>query len=562
MALVEWFVKVLHDRPEVAFFLTVMIGYAIGKLRIGSFTLGAVTGVLLAGVLVGQLGITLPASLKQVFFLLFLFAIGYRTGPQFFRGLKKDGLVQAALAVIFSVVGLVMAYVVARLAGYGAGTAAGLIAGSLTESATIGTAGDAIANLPISKEAQTQLANQIPVAFAVTYLVGVIGAAWFLAQIGPRLLGVDLAAECRAYEEKMSGGEKLDTFSAWRTFDIRTFRIDPASSLVGRSVREVEAIVEGKRLHVDRVRRGQQVESPTPDYVLKAGDVIAMAGRHEVIVDRGHTFGTEVTDQDLAQAALDAVDVVITQKPIDGTTLMELAEKPFARGVFLRSISRSGVSIPVSAGTIVERGDVLSIVGKPERTRAAIEAIGVADRVSDVTDMVFVGLGIFLGAIVGIPALRFGALELGLSESVGVLLGGLVFGWLRSLRPIFIRIPSPTLWLFESLGLTGFIAVVGLSAGPDFVRGLQESGLTLVVAALVVLVASQFVTLMVGRYVFKVHPGILLGACAGAGTATPALAAVQEVAKSAVPTLGYGVSYAVGNVLLALWGTVIVFLLR
>jgi putative transport protein len=468
MALVEWFVKVLHDRPEVAFFLTVMIGYAIGKLRIGSFTLGAVTGVLLAGVLVGQLGITLPASLKQVFFLLFLFAIGYRTGPQFFRGLKKDGLVQAALAVIFSVVGLVMAYVVARLAGYGAGTAAGLIAGSLTESATIGTAGDAIANLPISKEAQTQLANQIPVAFAVTYLVGVIGAAWFLAQIGPRLLGVDLAAECRAYEEKMSGGEKLDTFSAWRTFDIRTFRIDPASSLVGRSVREVEAIVEGKRLHVDRVRRGQQVESPTPDYVLKAGDVIAMAGRHEVIVDRGHTFGTEVTDQDLAQAALDAVDVVITQKPIDGTTLMELAEKPFARGVFLRSISRSGVSIPVSAGTIVERGDVLSIVGKPERTRAAIEAIGVADRVSDVTDMVFVGLGIFLGAIVGIPALRFGALELGLSESVGVLLGGLVFGWLRSLRPIFIRIPSPTLWLFESLGLTGFIAVVRLVGGTGF----------------------------------------------------------------------------------------------
>ena len=562
MALIEWFVKVLHDRPEVAFFLTIMIGYAIGKLRIGSFTLGAVTGVLLAGVLVGQLGITLPASLKQVFFLLFLFAIGYRTGPQFFRGLKKDGLVQAALAIVFSVVGLVTAYVVARLAGYEAGTAAGLIAGSLTESATIGTAGDAIANLPISKEAQAHLANQIPVAFAVTYLVGVIGAAWFLAQIGPRLLRVDLAAECRAYEEKMSGGEKLDTFSAWRTFDIRTFRIDPASSLVGRSVREVEAIVEGTRLHVDRVRRGQQVESPTPDYVLKAGDVIAMAGRHEVIVDRGHTFGTEVTDQDLAQAALDVVDVVITQKPIDGMTLTELAEEPFARGVFLRSISRSGVSIPVSAGTIVERGDVLSIVGKPERTKAAIEAIGVADRVSDVTDMVFVGLGIFLGAIVGIPALRYGALELGLSESVGVLLGGLVFGWLRSLRPIFIRIPSPTLWLFESLGLTGFIAVVGLSAGPDFVRGLQESGLTLVLAALVVVVASQLVTLMVGRYVFKVHPGILLGACAGAGTATPALAAVQEVAKSAVPTLGYGVSYAVGNVLLALWGTVIVFLLR
>jgi len=562
MALFEWVVKVMHDRPEVTFFVTITIGYALGRLRIGSFTLGAVTGVLLAGVLVGQLGITLPAALKQVFFLLFLFSIGYRTGPQFFRGLKKDGLAQATLAVVFSVVGLAVAYTIARVAGYEAGTAAGLIAGSLTESATIGTAGDAISNLPISKEAQALLTNQIPVAFAVTYLVGVIVAAWFLAQIGPRLLGVDLAAECRDFEEKMSGGERLDAFPALRMFDIRTFRIDPGSALIGRAVREVESPVEGGRFHVDRVRRGERIESPGPEYVLRVDDVIAIAGRHELIVERSQTFGTEVADRDLAQSALDVVDVVVTQKSIDGTTLADLAAQSFASGVFLRSIHRSGVSIPVTPSTTVERGDVLSIVGKPERTKEAIKAIGVADRVSDVTDMAFVGLGIFIGAFVGIPALRFGALELGLSESVGVLLGGLVFGWLRSLRPIFSRIPSATLWLFESLGLTGFIAVVGLAAGPDFVRGLRESGLTLVLAALLVVVSAQFVTLMVGRYVFHMHPGILLGACAGAGTATPALAAVQEVAKSAVPTLGYGVSYAVGNVLLALWGTVIVLLLR
>jgi putative transport protein len=562
MALFEWVVKVMHDRPEVAFFVTITIGYALGRLRIGSFTLGAVTGVLLAGVLVGQLGITLPAALKQVFFLLFLFSIGYRTGPQFFRGLKKDGLAQATLAVVFSVVGLAVAYTIARVAGYEAGTAAGLIAGSLTESATIGTAGDAISNLPISKEAQALLTNQIPVAFAVTYLVGVIVAAWFLAQIGPRLLGVDLAAECRDFEEKMSGGERLDAFPALRMFDIRTFRIDPGSALIGHAVREVESPAEGGRFHVDRVRRGERIELPGPEYVLRIGDVIAIAGRHELIVERSQTFGTEVADRDLAQSALDVVDVVVTQKSIDGTTLADLAAQSFASGVFLRSIHRSGVSIPVTPSTTVERGDVLSIVGKPERTKEAIKAIGVADRVSDVTDMAFVGLGIFIGAFVGIPALRFGALELGLSESVGVLLGGLVFGWLRSLRPIFSRIPSATLWLFESLGLTGFIAVVGLAAGPDFVRGLRESGLTLVLAALLVVVSAQFVTLMVGRYVFHMHPGILLGACAGAGTATPALAAVQEVAKSAVPTLGYGVSYAVGNVLLALWGTVIVLLLR
>ncbi len=559
--MVSWFVNILHQRPEVAFFVTITLGYAVGRIRIGSFTLGAVTGVLLAGVLVGQLGITLPSSLKQVLFLLFLFSIGYRTGPQFFRGLKKDGLAQAALAVVFAVVGLAVAYAMARAVGYQAGTAAGLIAGGLTESATIGTATDAINQLALGADVKAGLANQIPVAFAVTYLVGVIGAAWFLAQIGPRILRVDLAAECRAYEEKMGGGEKKDQLLAWRIFEIRTFCIEPGSAAAGRSVADLERLVEGARLFVDRVRRGERVERPAQDFVLAAGDVIGLAGRHEILIGNARKFGAEVADPRLVQGAIDALEVVVTRKEIDGMPLAELADKPFARGVFLRGISRSGIAIPVTPGTVIERGDVLSIVGFPDRTKVAIDAIGVPDRVSDVTDMAFVGLGIVLGAVVGIPAFRFGALELGLTQSVGVLLGGLVFGWLRSVRPIFGRIPSATLWLFESLGLTGFIAVVGLSAGPDFVRGLKESGVSLVFAAAAVLFAAQFVTLMVGRYVFRMHPGILLGACAGAGTATPALAAVQEVAKSSVPTLGYGVSYAVGNVFLALWGTVIVFLL-
>jgi len=561
MAFLDWFVRILHERLELTFFVTIALGYAIGRIKIGSFTLGAVTGVLLAGVLVGQLGITLPGVLKQVFFLLFLFSIGYRTGPQFFRGLKKDGLAQAGLAVVFAVVGLLVAYVMARIFGYQAGTAAGLIAGALTESATIGTAGDAIAHLGVGKDAQAQLANQIPVAFAVTYLVGVIAAAWFLAQMGPRILGVDIVAECRAYEEKLGVGDKRDATTTWRIFEVRTFRLDAGSPFAGRAIRDAERAIPGARLLIDRIRRGGAVQAASPELVLAAGDIVGVAGRHELMIEHASVFGTEVADRDLVYAVVDAADLVVTQTQFDGMTLRELAEMPFARGVFLRGISRSGVPVPITPETTVQRGDVLTIVGAPERTNVVIKAMGIADRVSDVTDMVFVGLGIVIGGIVGIPALRYGALEFGLSLSVGVLLGGLVFGWLRSVRPVFGRIPSATLWLFESLGLTGFIAVVGLSAGPDFVRGLQEAGLTLLLAAVLVVVCAQLVTLLVGKYVFHMHPGILLGACAGAGTATPALAAVQEMAQSSVPTLGYGVSYAVGNVLLALWGTVIVFLL-
>ena len=561
--MIDWLIAQLRERPEVAFFVTITLGYAIGRLRIGSFTLGAVTGVLLAGVLVGQLGITLPGAIKQIFFLLFLFSIGYRTGPQFFQGLKKDGLAQAALSAIFCCVGLGFTYAAARVLGYDAGTAVGLLAGAFTESATIGTGTDAISGLAMDESARTALANRIPVAFAVTYLVGVIAAAWFLSQMGPRILGVDLAAECRTYEAAMAGGATpAGQVEAWRQFDIRTFEIKANSRVAGRTVGDVEGMFAGARFYIDRIRRGGRTENPSPDFVLHANDRIAVAARHEPLIENAAAFGVEIAEPSLVPGIADVVDVVVTNRGIAGLTIRELAGLPGARGVFLRSLSRSGLSLPIESEVVVHRGDVLTLVGRPERTKEAIAVLGVPDRVSDATDMVFVGLGILLGAIVGIPAIQVGAMEIGLSESVGVLLGGLVFGWLRSVRPVLGRIPGPTLWLFESLGLTGFIAVVGLSAGMDFVRGIKESGLSLIVAAVVVLLAAQTVTLLAGKHLFRMHPGILLGVVAGAGTATPALAAIQEVAKSPVPTLGYGVSYAVGNVLLALWGTVLVPLIH
>jgi putative transport protein len=155
----------------------------------------------------------------------------------------------------------------------------------------------------------------------------------------------------------------------------------------------------------------------------------------------------------------------------------------------------------------------------------------------------------------------FGQLEVGLSMFVGALLGGLVFGWLRSIAPGAGQVPESSLWLFDSIGLAGFLAVVGIDAGPNFVRGVSESGLELVLAAVVVCALPHIATILVGRYVLGMHPGIVLGVCSGAGTSAPALAAVQERANSKVPALAYGVSYALGNVLLALWGSVMVMLI-
>ena len=561
--MLEGLVGTLRQHPEVTFFLVLGIGYTIGKVKLGGFTLGAVTGTLLAGVAVGQLDVRVSGEVKQAFFLLFLFSIGFRTGPQFFRGLKSGGLQQAALSVIIATTGLTVAYVVSRLFGYDGGTAAGVIAGSLTESATIGTASDAIARLGLPDAEAAAMINRIPVSFAVTYLIGVVGAAWFLAQLAPRLMGINLEEECRRYEREMQG--PAETESSRRKIDCRAYDVQPGSPLAGQRVRDLEGLARDARLFVERMRRDDHIMDAAATTILQPLDRIVVTGRRELLVARMDELKLgilEVDDTDLLDIPAEALDVVVTAADVDGRTLADLAAEDFARGVFVRRILRAGTTIPVFPASELQRGDIVTLVGPSRSVAEASRRVGVPDRATDATDMVLVAFGIVAGALIGLPALMLGHLEIGLSLSVGVLVGGLTCGWLRSMWPRFFgRIPTPTLWVFESLGLAGFVAVVGLDAGPDFVTGLRTTGVSLVVAGLVTVLVPHAVGVGVGRWVFHMQPGVLLGVCAGAGTATPALAAIQEAAKSSVPTLGYGVSYAVGNVLLALWGAVIVALL-
>jgi putative transport protein len=149
-----------------------------------------------------------------------------------------------------------------------------------------------------------------------------------------------------------------------------------------------------------------------------------------------------------------------------------------------------------------------------------------------------------------------------LTASGGALIMGLVFGWLRSVYPTFGGIPEPALWLFDTLGLAVFIAVVGLAAGPSFIDGLRRTGLTLLAVGAVLAVLPHLVAILFGRYVLKMNPVLLLGASAGAGTSTPALRAVQDLAQSKIPVLGYTVPYAIAAIVMAAWGPVIVMLLK
>lgn len=561
----DWFVGMLRSHPEMAVVLTLGFGYLIGKIRVGSVALGAVVGVLIAGAIIGQVGVKPSNDLKTLFFLLFLFSIGYRTGPQFFSGLRSSGFPQIALTVVFCVTALALGVAAAKVFHYDVGTAAGLMAGATTESATVGTATDAINRLGLDDAAKHALLSNVAVAFAVTYFLGVLMTVAFVSRLGPKILGVDLAAECAKLEQEMGLVDDTAIATGYRLFTLRAYRMDGAHD--GKTVREIEAsfAARGNRLFIARIRRGDSIEAGTPDSVVRRGDVVALGGRRSMALAEQANFGTEVDDKTLLDIAVESADVMVTQKAAIGVPLVDLIEQlgpETMRGVGFRKILRAGAELPLTWTTKLARGDIVTLVGTPDAVASAAARIGYIDRPTHVTDITWVAAAVFIGGLVGIPALRIGGLDIGLSQSVGVLLGGLTLGWLRSVDRRIPRLPEPAVWLFDSLGLTVFLAVTALSAGPDFIKGLQQSGLTLVVAGILMVVVPQLVTLLVGRFVFRMHPGILLGVCSGAGTSAPALAAVQEVARSKVPTLGYGVTYAVGNVLLALWGSVIVALLH
>jgi putative transport protein len=555
---IAWVVENLRTYPELAVFFALAVGFAAGQWKVGGFTLGSVTATLLAGVLIGQLGITIGGPMKSAFFLLFLFAVGFGVGPQFFRGIGKDGPRQIVFSLIVLALCLIVSVLCAMMARLDVGYAAGLYAGAQTISAAIGVATDQINRLGYPPEQAKAFTDAIPIGYAVTYIFGTIGSAVVLAQVGPKLIGVDLAEACADYERRLGAGAVgLDAgvFSAYRHVEVRAYEVGSDSGMTGRPVRD---LLPGMRVFVERVRRGEAVLDADAATVLEPGDTIALSGPRQVLVERIDPFLHEVHDVPLLNVPATAVDVFVTKAEVNGKTLRELADQPFARGVHVRRITRNMVEIPILPETEILRGDIMTIAGPVRHVDRAVKALGYADRPLESTDLMTVAGGIFIGGLLGAFSVNWNGIPISLSTSGGALLAGLLLGYLRAIHPTFGRIPAPALVLMNTLGLNIFIAIVGINAGPGFISGLQQVGLSLFLWGIVATSIPLIAAVLLGHHVFKFHPALLFGICAGVRTTTAALGMIQDAGRSKVPALGYGMPYAVGNTLLTIFGMVVV----
>lgn len=556
----DWVVSTLRQYPELAIFVALAIGFWIGPKKIAGFNLGNVTATLLAAVVIGQLGIAVPGPIKSTFFMLFLFAVGYGVGPQFFAGLSRDGPKQVVFSVLVLALCLLVPLGCAKIAGLDMGYAAGLFAGSQTTSAAIGVATDQISRLGLPADQAKAYADAIPIAYAVSYIFGTIGSAILLAQVGPKMIGVDLAKACAEYEVEMGGvkGRDAGVFSAYRNVDVRAYRVD-AAVLTGKPVAE---LFPGLRIFIERVRRGDRIFDADAATVLAPGDIVAISGPRPILVEQIESIVAEVDDRDLLDIPVEQADIFVRSRKYSGHTLSELADEPVTRGIYLRKIMRNLIEIPVLPETEVLRGDILTVQGSRTHVDALVKAVGFADRPVEATDLMVVAAGIVIGGLVGAISIPVAGIPLGLSTSGGALLAGLLLGYVRTIHPTFGSIPGPALWLLNTLGLNVFIAVVGLNAAPGFVAGLQQVGISLFLWGAVATTIPLLFAILLGHFVFKFHPAILFGICAGVRTTTAALGMIQETARSKVPALGYGLPYAVGQMLLTIFGLVIVLIMQ
>lgn len=564
-----WFIDALRHTPALAVFLTIGIGFWLGKLKFKGIALGTVTSVLIVGVLVGQLDINVGGPLKTVSFLLFLFCIGYSVGPQFFKSLKGDGLKEVLFAVVVCVLIFGTALGVSYWLGLNPGQAAGMMAGASTASPIVGAAEDTVRSLSATPDSIKDMVDAIPVCYAMTYVFGTLGAVWLLGYVGPAMMGgLDkVKAMTRELEKTLSPvdtGNNPSSFTACRPVAFRAYEADGEWMSQPRTVASLEAefAAAGKRITVERIKYAAndvRVDNVTPETLIHRNDIVVLVGRREMIVGNDSWLGHEVAGVDLLNFRVEDVDVTVS-KHFKETTVHALMEEEWMNGVDIKKIVRDDKPLNPLGGATVKPGDVLELVGMKKCLDKAAHEIGYADPRTLATDFVFIGLGILLGGLLGAIAVKIGAVSVSLGASGGALVSGLILGWLRAKRPVFGSIPKASLWVFNNLGLNMYIAVIGIASGPSFISSFNEVGPKIFIAGLIVTLVPLFFAILIGHKIFKFHPAVTLGCCAGARKTTAGLGAVQERLGSSVPALGYTITYAVSNTLLIILGIALVLL--
>ena len=555
--------RLATSEPLLALFVTIAMGYLVGRIKIGSFVLGGIAGTLLVGVIVGQLGVNIDSGIKGIFFALFIYAVGYQGGPQFFHALNRRSLNQLASAFVMCFVGLLCVLAAAWMFGLDRGMAAGLAAGGLTQSAIIGTAGDAVGRLGLSPELTKTMQTNVAVGYAVCYIFGSLGpiimVSWFL----PLIMKWNIRQEAVKLANLLSGGHaELDPgqFNANQQIATRIYEIESGSSAAGKAALAIDQ--ELSDASVEAIYREGRTLDLADATVVRVGDQVAITGEVSALTKARSMFGREISAANGLVLVQETREIILTNRALTNREVGEIrahATVETRHGVFLTSVKRMGIDLPVLDKLTLRRGDELHFTGSPVDLNRVQAKIGYKITAAAVTDFIFFGVGMLLGMLVGLIQFRVWGIPISIGSGGGCLLSGLLFGWLRSVHPNFAALPTGASNFLRDFGLAVFVGIVGISAGPQALVAIQQYGLTLFFLGVGVTLIPPIIGFFFSYYVLRIQNPIEALACvAGGRSANPAFAALLAKAGNATPVVSFTVTYAVANVFLTLWGPLIV----
>ncbi|CNE84394.1 aspartate:alanine antiporter [Yersinia mollaretii] len=548
--------NLLNGNYILLLFVVLALGLCLGKLRLGPIQLGNAIGVLVVSLLLGQQHFTINTEALNLGFMLFIFCVGVEAGPNFFSIFFRDGKNYLMLALVMVGSAMILALGLGKLFGWDIGLTAGMLAGSMTSTPVLVGAGDTlrstIANNPALQHAQDNLS----LGYALTYLIGLVSLI-LGARYLPKLQHQDLPTSA----QQIARERGLDTDSQRKVYlpVIRAYRVGPelVAWADGKNLREL-GIYRQTGCYIERIRRNGILANPDGDAVLQVGDEISLVGYPDAHsrLDPSFRNGKEVFDRDLLDMRIVTEEIVVKNSNAVGKRLSHL--KLTDHGCFLNRVIRSQIEMPIDDNVVLNKGDVLQVSGDARRVKSVAEKIGFISIHSQVTDLLAFCAFFILGLMIGLITFQFSNFSFGIGNAAGLLMAGIMLGFLRANHPTFGYIPQGALNMVKEFGLMVFMAGVGLSAGGGINSSLGAVGGQMLISGLIVSLVPVVICFLFGAYVLRMNRALLFGAIMGARTCAPAMDIISDTARSNIPALGYAGTYAIANVLLTLAGSLIV----
>lgn len=502
---------IIGSQPILTAFLAIGLGYLVGQISIGGFSLG-VGAVLFVGLALGAFApkaqIIGPIGLTGL--VMFLYGIGILYGRQFFEGMVGAGQKYNLLALVACVAGLFVALGLGHVFGIKIGHTLGIYAGSMTSTATLQAGLDVMKNKDPS------------IGYSVAYPFGVIGpilCIYFMTRI------VKPKFPPKAQRFHMGEISIGESFAGHRLGDLTKDELDG--------------------LQVTMIRKDNHNYVPTPDTILSPGDaVLVVADRQDAIAKAAARLG-KLEPGRLAsdRTDLDYIRVFVGKAGVVGIPLSRLP-MPAGYPTHILHVRRYDADLIPTDDLMLEFGDRVGVLTPPDRKEEIRKHFGDTVKATSEFSYVSLGLGMVLGILLGlipIPIPGVGTVALGIGG--GPLIVALILGKLRRTGPLLWTMPLPANIVLRNFGLAMFLATVGVNAGQPFVRTVSETGLTMLFIGVAVLLTTVFIVLLVGHYVMKIPYDDLVGVASGA-TGNPAILVYStKMAPTERPDIGYAMIF-------------------